>query len=715
MTWISPTLLEWQAPGEPMVIVLLTLLKLTCGTDASIGERLEVIDARRRPAVRTQATVAPTVRDNVVVLPSDPGNLLFDHSFNIPRTTLRFKRRDASSWLASSAPLAIDPDHGNVVDVRAGAEGYAEITLPFDFPFYGRSVREIFLTPYNAIFLNEPEINRSLQISDLDLAMMADGVVAPMLTTDALQGIEYPEVSVVSGTDLVRVTWKGHGFWQYVVQATITPAGDITFAYDVEVAPYSCALVIKDGPHDGDAAVMGRITDPAGDATTPMLDIVSAEMARIDDTNLIRFRIETAAGISTASLAATEYFAVSVNVTQPALTLRLYGDGRRYYSLPGWGIVTFGPAARVMGKVIELAVLDEHLALPTGAQSVRVSVSRGDAVMDEAEMTAVVDEPSKPLAIEAANLGQDVTLTGPILEAFTLPVLNASAVWRQVRDAFQLDDSSFDAVAIYQNFSTDIVLYASAYSSGGNPGADNIIDSKPAVGADKPRSPALMHMNTIENGLNLPYESQNLMHELGHRWLYDISILEDGARSRVLNPLGGHPAQYVHTAAAFPVRSTDDSSVMGGGTFTDRGDGSFTTWKSRSSFSYSWTDLYLMGLAAPSEVRPWFYLANASPALGPAYYPPADRTYQADRRDVTIDQVIGAMGPRRPAYPATQREFRVLFVLMARDGVPDGDIAQLDVLRRQFQEDFRAATNGRGTVRTSFNPAAPARRRAAGK
>ena len=93
-----------------MVIVLLTLLKLTCGTDASIGERLEVIDARRRPAVRTQATVAPTVRDNVVVLPSDPGNLLFDHPFNIPRTTLRFTRRDASSWLASSAPLAIDPD-----------------------------------------------------------------------------------------------------------------------------------------------------------------------------------------------------------------------------------------------------------------------------------------------------------------------------------------------------------------------------------------------------------------------------------------------------------------------------------------------------------------------------------------------------------------------------------------------------------------------------
>ncbi len=525
-----------------------------------------------------------------------------------------------------------------------------------------------------------------------------------------------PGVFVKSTGDFVRVTWRRNGRWIYVIQATITASGDVSFSYDVEVPPYAAALAIKDGTFSGSEAVLGEASDPAGDAFDPMLDIVSARVSRIGSSNLIRFRIETAGPVSTAGLAGDEWVAWSAAVTDPPLMVRLYGDGRERYTIPGWGIVPYSnPAARIDGNVIELDVLDEHLAIGPGFRTIRIETKRGNVVADEAILDAEVDEAARPIALGAARLGNDEVVSGPVIEAFTIPVVNVHQIWRHLRDAFHLDDSSVDAVAIYQNFRTDILLYASAYSTGGNPGVDNIIESKPFVRSDLPRSPALMHMNFLANGLNRDARlaSHNLMHEFGHRWLHDISILENGSRTRVLNPLGGHPAQYVHTLAAFPIERSYVSSVMGGGTFDDHGDGSFSSWPTRASWGYSWTDLYLMGLASKNEVTPWFYLANSDPALGPAYFPPANSTYRAERRNVMIEQVVGAMGPRQPAFPDTQREFRVVFVLLSRESATEGEITQIEAIRTEFERRFRDATGYRAEVRTWFSGTASPRRRPA--
>ncbi|HEU4520632.1 MAG TPA: hypothetical protein VFT12_01445, partial [Thermoanaerobaculia bacterium] len=89
-----------------------------------------------------------------------------------------------------------------------------------------------------------------------------------------------------------------------------------------------------------------------------------------------------------------------------------------------------------------------------------------------------------------------------------------------------------------------------------------------------------------------------------------------------------------------------------------------------------------------------------------------NRTYRATRRDVRIEQLVAAMGERYPAYPDTQRQFRVLFVLVSREGATDDALAQIDSIRLRLESDFRAATSGRGTLRTGFAPDAPVRRRA---
>src|SRR5688572_21636135 len=77
---------------------------------------------------------------------------------------------------------------------------------------------------------------------------------------------------------------------------------------------------------------------------------------------------------------------------------------------------------------------------------------------------------------------------GPVLEAFTLPELNVYRVWEEFAEHF--GSPRIDALAVYQNFYTDIIFFAGAYSTVGNNGADG-------VGAGNrvdPESPALLHM-----------------------------------------------------------------------------------------------------------------------------------------------------------------------------------------------------------------------------
>ena len=161
---------------------------------------------------------------------------------------------------------------------------------------------------------------------------------------------------------------------------------------------------------------------------------------------------------------------------------------------------------------------------------------------------------------------------------------------------------------------------------------------------------------------------------------------------------------------------------MGGSRFTENADGSFTTPPTFVSYGFSWLDLYFMGLASASEVAPFFYIANSSPALASDYWPPANVRVRGTKKPVTMQQVLDAMGPRVPAYPDTQREFRVLTVLLADPSraVTSEELATLQGIRRTFEHRFAAATGGRATLATAFvppppPPPAPPRRRAAGR
>lgn len=139
---------------------------------------------------------------------------------------------------------------------------------------------------------------------------------------------------------------------------------------------------------------------------------------------------------------------------------------------------------------------------------------------------------------------------------------------------------------------------------------------------------------------------------------------------------------------------------MGGAYFTSLQNGMYEARAKNAGFS--WTDLYLMGLASPTEVEPWFYLANTAPPLPVAYWPEDGAIVSGQIRPVNVNQIIDAHGARQPDASLSQKRFRVLFVLVTEHGGPPSaeEVAQMHEWRAILERDFHLATGGRARVDT---------------
>jgi hypothetical protein len=187
-----------------------------------------------------------------------------------------------------------------------------------------------------------------------------------------------------------------------------------------------------------------------------------------------------------------------------------------------------------------------------------------------------------------------------------------------------------------------------------------------------------------------------LAHETGHRWLTRLQFL-DADRTISDQLLGRQRAHW-----SFFLDS--DGSVMEGNEIEDLGGGAFRTVSSTEK--YSRLDLYAMGLANAAEVPRFFYID--APISG------FDREDQAvvgvaitgTRRDVLIQDVIGAMGARVPAAADSPRVHRQAYVFVRRSTavLDPQDLTRLGRIREQFGPFFSRATENRMTVRTTLTP-----------
>jgi hypothetical protein len=141
---------------------------------------------------------------------------------------------------------------------------------------------------------------------------------------------------------------------------------------------------------------------------------------------------------------------------------------------------------------------------------------------------------------------------------------------------------------------------------------------------------------------------------------------------------------------------------MEGNDIEDLGGGSFRT--AGAVRGYSRLDQYAMGLIGPSEVPPFFYVAdpvNLSESKDRESSPDEGVTFNGTRRDVLIEDIVAVNGDRQPAAAQSPRVHRQAFVYVVRGGrAVDGEVAKVDRIRRRFEEFFAAATENRMRVET---------------
>ncbi|HET7747368.1 MAG TPA: hypothetical protein VFM29_08710 [Vicinamibacteria bacterium] len=187
-----------------------------------------------------------------------------------------------------------------------------------------------------------------------------------------------------------------------------------------------------------------------------------------------------------------------------------------------------------------------------------------------------------------------------------------------------------------------------------------------------------------------------LGHEVGHRWL---------ARARHRAAGGASGALLGRGAVHWSFFLDSDASVMEGNEIEDLGGGRFRTTDIARRFSP--LDQYLMGLRPPEEVPPFFHVEapdefRPDRPYKPSSGPESGVTFSGSRRDVTVADVIAALGPREPAAGPSP-PWRVAFVLVADDQAPatPDRLAVVDRIRARFEPWYVEATAGRGRARTT--------------
>jgi hypothetical protein len=693
---------------------------LQCVTGPENDRRVAALHARPREQSRVtaHAAAAPAVHNGAIYLQANEGVTPGYRPFDLEGQSLVFRPGSTGGYTVSREPLRY------VEPAAAGQLLGAPITadLGFTFSAFGRSVQRVYVSPVLGITFDESREEVSGGFSELETLLQPQPLIAPLMqTSPSLKPL--PFVHLDRTPSSLIVTWRSapHQWFGYDVQAELHGDGSIVFSYrslrnmrwgTPVVAGGTQAGELPRRPLLSEAIPPGITAAPADPALQDMLDLTHVEVSRIDESEIFSIRMTLAAAIDRSKLQGSQSLRYHFIIGNEFATITVSRTETLVEGFRSAQAVADGVTGRVEGNTVEVFGLQRAPGTPRSERVNVVTFLGGSSrPTDVALYNVTLDAAPRRLAADLSTVADGSELALPIVEPFLLPVLDPFGVWDQVKAAYGLSDDAIDGVAIYQTFFTDLVLFATAYATVGNAQVDGIHPPEPDRGSTLPRMPNLMHMNQLDFDENADERMASvvLLHEFGHRWLYTLQFTDGQSKNSVLSPARFHPAAYVDTRSAFPLYGPQESSVMGGGYFTNIGG---NRYRARArQYGYSWTDLYLMGLAGPEEVAPWFYLAGTNPELPRAYFPTDGIEVTGTKREVALSQVITAQGPRNPTQATSQRDFRVLFVLVTEPGKEPtaAEIAKIEWLRTKLERDFVVATGGRGRVSTDRD--APRKRR----
>ncbi len=185
--------------------------------------------------------------------------------------------------------------------------------------------------------------------------------------------------------------------------------------------------------------------------------------------------------------------------------------------------------------------------------------------------------------------------------------------------------------------------------------------------------------------------------ESGHRFLVYVRFLDPMTQSASEALLG---RQDAHWSFFF----NSDASVLEGNRITDHG---MTTPQFETVGAvekYGAFDQYLMELREAHDVPPSFVVDDPSVTRAPGASPSIGVAFDGTRREISVDMIIDAEGPRRPRPSVAQKDFNFAIVLLVAEGenpTPE-TLAKLNRIRTEWETFFHQAVDQRGTARTEL-------------
>ena len=116
-----------------------------------------------------------------------------------------------------------------------------------------------------------------------------------------------------------------------------------------------------------------------------------------------------------------------------------------------------------------------------------------------------------------------------------------------------------------------------------------------------------------------------------------------------------------------------------------------------NSIPYGNFELYLMGLIPPAEVEDLILFKGLRATAGEFF--DERKWYAEEKMIVTIDDILEKLGPRVPDHTASQREFRILTLVLTDHGLSDQEWAYFSEQAKGFEDTFSWATGDRARAR----------------
>jgi uncharacterized protein (TIGR03437 family) len=191
-------------------------------------------------------------------------------------------------------------------------------------------------------------------------------------------------------------------------------------------------------------------------------------------------------------------------------------------------------------------------------------------------------------------------------------------------------------------------------------------------------------------------------HETGHQWMMYST------RGLLANGFSHWPMSSMATGIMGYSDPTPGASYQGllfPCRFTAQPDGGYSVSFALGVQTFNDMDLYFMGLMPASEVRSQFVITDPAKVTEAIQRSCAMGRLSASQiQNLSIADVIALNGPRVPAFPNTQRDFRVATILVTRDApLSDDEMAFYDHFARRVEAKVTMPVNA-GRLTAFTNP-----------